>query len=112
MWKRVVVIGLAGSAWAVTTLDVIGLLPAGYTDGMDRVVVGVAVCATGKLMLLGHQRPIGAAYDLGYQNGRRDQMRKANTRQQSVSPIRRAPLGVSDFNYRTTRKQGRALTGV
>lgn len=106
MWKRIVVRGIATAAWTATTLNAVGLMP--YPDQVDRVVVGIAVCATARLMFWCHQRPLGAAYDLGYEAGRRDQMRKANTR--------RAPIildtGKRRAQERTTELPERRLTEV
>lgn len=93
--KRYAVCVAAGVAWAVVVMDSIGLLPVDYTMEAGRVAFGGAILASVQLMLWSHQRPIGQAYDLGYEAGRRDQMRVAN---RPVTPIRRNAGGLVEFN--------------
>lgn len=92
--------------WLAVVADAFSLLPPWYTAGMDRLMIALAVCGSGRLMLWCYQRPLGAVYQVGYEDGRRDQMRDSNP-PRNVSPIRRVPGGFSEFN-RTHGKQLRA----
>jgi len=74
--------------WLTAGSDILGCIPEGYDDGLSRFAAAVAICCTAWLMMQGHQRPIGKAYELGYQAGRRDQMVEANSR--PVSQLRPA----------------------
>ena len=76
--------------------DLFSLLPAAYDDSLARFAGFVALAATARLMLWCHNRPIGQAYELGYDRGHREALRERNRR--DLSPIRRATGGVSEFN--------------
>lgn len=106
MWKRAAVGAVAGVAWGVAAADLFSLLPAAYDDSLSRFAGFVALAATARLMLWCHNRPIGQAYELGYDRGRRDQMREANRRE--LSPIRRVAGGVGEFNMTHRRRLHRA----
>jgi hypothetical protein len=106
MWKRATTIAGTGIAWGVATADLFSLLPPAVDDSVARFALAVAVCGTGRLMLWCHSRPLAQAFQFGYDKGRRDQMREANARS-VVTPIRRAPLGLVEFN----RGYGRRVNG-
>lgn len=108
MWKRMTAVGLAGTGWAITTADALSLLPPGDHDSLARLAVGVAICASAQLMLWCHERPIAQAFDLGYYRGRRDQMREVNAR--PLSPIRRTPKGLGEFDRSHARAADRQET--
>ena len=86
MWmKRALVGALAGMAWSATVVEALDLGPAWYDAAVDRVVVAIAVCATGRIMLWCHNRPVAEAYEVGYHAGRREAMRDTNCGQRPVS---------------------------
>ena len=73
------------------------ILPPASSSEATMVLLSVAITCTASCMLQRFHRPLGAAYDLGYETGRRDAIRDA-TQRSSVSPIRRVPNGLSAFN--------------
>lgn len=88
--------------WLAVVADAFSLLPPWYTAGTDRLMIAAAVCGSGRLMLWCYQRPLGAVYQVGYEDGRRDQMREVNRRE--LSPIRRVAGGVGEFNATHRRR--------
>lgn len=76
--------------------DLFGALPSGIDDSLSRFALAAAIAGSFRLMLWTHSRPVAAAYEMGVEQGRREAMRAANRR--AVSPIRRAPSGLADFN--------------
>ena len=87
--KRAASIVAAGVGWAGLTLELFGTLPAPI-DHAGRMSAVLATAGTIRLMLWAHQRPIARAYELGYEMGRRDQMKDVNARptKASVAAIR------------------------
>lgn len=75
--KRAVSIAAAGVGWAGLILESVGMLPAPM-EHLGRLAAVLAVAGTIRLMLWAHQRPIARVYELGYEMGRRDQMKDAN----------------------------------
>ena len=96
MWVRATTIAGTGIAWGVATADLFSVLPPSMDDSLSRYALAVAMCGTARLMLWCHNRPLAQAFQFGYDKGRRDQMREANTR--PVSPIRREAHGLIEFN--------------
>lgn len=105
MWKRATVIAGTGIAWGVAAADLFNALPAAYDDSLSRFALGAAIAGSFRLMLWTHTRPIAAAYEMGMNQGRREAIREVN--RGTVSPIRRAPSGLADFN----RAHGKRLNG-
>lgn len=68
-------------------------------DARTLMLIGlsVALICSACIALQRHQRPLAAAFELGYELGRRDAIREA-TRRSNVSPIRRVERGLSEFN--------------
>lgn len=87
--KRAASIVAAGVGWAGLTLEVFGMLPP-PVDHVGRISAVLATAGTIRLMLWAHQRPIARAYELGYEMGRRDQMKDVNVShtKASVTAIR------------------------
>lgn len=85
MWKKPAAAIGAGLAWGVGVADVIPgvALP---TD-VARLCVMAAGVLTGFVMLRCYQRPLGAAYDLGYKAGRRDAVVEATRRVDNVTHL-------------------------
>lgn len=102
MWRKPTATAVAGVSWGLAAADIFApgvvLLPA---DG-ERLLLAVAVCSTLCLMIRCYQRPLGAAYDMGYEAGRRDVILEANRRE--LSPIKKVPLGLREFNRANLHK--------
>jgi hypothetical protein len=92
--KKMLAVVVAGVAWGVAFADLVPGVP--ITEPMLMVALSVAICATAYVMMNCYQRPLGDAYTIGYEMGRRDAMLAANRR--DVSPIRREPRGLGAFN--------------
>ena len=69
--------------WAVLAFEVTPFGP--HLDSLSRLALAVAACGTLRMMLWNHQRPISRAYELGYEMGRRDQMKDINARKTKAS---------------------------
>lgn len=69
-----------------------GFLPHEQSEPFMLLGLSVALLSSACLVLQRHQRPLGAAFELGYDMGRRDAMRDAN--KSNVTPIRRT---LSDY---------------
>lgn len=62
------------------------------------VSLSLALICSACMALWKHQRPLGAAYEMGYEAGRRDAIREASGRRRAnVTPIRRDADGGSEF---------------
>jgi hypothetical protein len=94
MSKKMVATVVAGIAWGVSFCDLIPSVP--LTDHMFALAMALAVVSTAYVMMHCYQRPLGDAYEIGYEMGRRDAILRANER--AVSPIRREPHGLGAFN--------------
>jgi uncharacterized membrane protein len=84
--KRGMVVGVAGVAWAGVITEAAGLLPEPLAN-IGRLAAVLATAATFWLMLSAHTRPIARAYQLGYEMGRRDQMKAVNTPRESAAAV-------------------------
>lgn len=96
MWKKRAATVLAGVTWAAAGTQAMPGLPYWMSAPGMMFALAVAVSATAYLAMHCYQRPLGEAYELGYERGRRDAMRAAN--RSSLAPIRRASAGVSQSN--------------
>lgn len=68
---------IAGASWGTVGFDVID--PAELLTGQQTgFLLAVAVCSSAFLMMRCYQRPLGVAYDMGYEAGRRDALLEAN----------------------------------
>jgi len=68
---------LAGTSWGCAIADVIGLLD--LTPKQSNFALAAAITLTAAVMVCVRRRPLGAAYDLGYEMGRRDAIRSQNS---------------------------------
>lgn len=102
MLGKVATIGGAVGGWTgaltVATLALIGRVQHETAQPLMLLMLSVALLASACLALSSHQRPLGAAFELGYDMGRRDAIREATQRSSNVSPIRRVKGGLSEFN--------------
>lgn len=89
-------IGGWGVALAVATLALTGEVPHEVAQPLMLLVLSVALLASACLALRSHQRPLGAAFELGYDMGRRDAIREG-TKRGNVSPLRRKG-GLSEYS--------------
>lgn len=64
---------------------------------LTMVLLSIGLFSSASLVFRRRSAPLGAAFELGYNAGRRDAIREA-TRHASVSPIRRVPNGLGAFN--------------
>lgn len=101
MLCRVATTGGAIGGWsgalAMVGLSLLDLMEDMTAQTLMLVLLSVALICSACLVLQRHQRPLGAAFELGYDMGRRDAIREATARS-NVSPIRRAKGGLSEFN--------------
>ena len=67
---------IAGIGWAVAALDMLGVLD--LTFEQSNFALCAAVALTAGVMLCIRRRPLGTAYDMGYEHGRRDAVRLAS----------------------------------
>jgi hypothetical protein len=100
MLCRVATVGGAVGGWG-TALAMVALSLTNHMDDMTAqtimlVALSVGLLASACLALRSHQRPLGAAFELGYDMGRRDAIREG-TRRTNVAPIRRKG-GLSEFS--------------
>lgn len=65
-----------------------GALPFERQNAVMLLALSVALLTSSCLALRRHQRPLGSAFELGYDEGRRDAIREL-TRRSNVSPLRR-----------------------
>lgn len=63
----------ATAGWGIALADAIGLIH--LTLAQSQLALGAGMTLTAGIMLCVRRRPLGAAYDLGYEEGRRDAMR-------------------------------------
>jgi hypothetical protein len=99
--KKMLAVVVAGVAWGVAFCNLIPGVPVTLT--MFALALAVAVVASGYVMVHCYQRPLGDAYTIGYEMGRRDAMLAANRR--DVSPIRREPRGLGAFNIEALKSK-------
>jgi hypothetical protein len=91
-------VGGWGVAVAVAVLEMFGKVDHDRMGApMLLLSLSAALICSACLALRRHQRPLGAAYELGYDQGRRDAIRDA-TKRSNVSPIRRVERGLSEFS--------------
>lgn len=64
-----------------------GVLSFERENAVMMVALSVATVCSACLALQRHQRPLGSAFELGYEEGRRDAIREL-TRRSNVTPIR------------------------
>jgi hypothetical protein len=64
---------------------------------LTMLMLAMGAFSSAVIMNRRKQAPLGAAFELGYNEGRRDAIRDATART-SVAPIRRVPNGLSSFN--------------
>jgi hypothetical protein len=64
---------------------------------LTMILLAVGAFSSAVIMNRRKQAPLGAAFELGYNEGRRDAIRDASLRTR-VTPIRRVPNGLSTFN--------------
>lgn len=57
-------------------LDAIGVI--GLEDSQSNFALGLAMTLSAGVMLCIRRRPLGQAYDMGYETGRRDAIRAAS----------------------------------
>lgn len=87
--------------WATAVgVAVSGALPFERQNAVMLLSLAVALICTACLAMGRHQRPLGSAFELGYDEGRRDAIREL-TRRSNVAPIRRVKGGLSEFNRET-----------
>lgn len=65
-----------------------GVLPFEQQNAVMLLALSVAILSSACMALERHQRPLGSAFELGYDEGRRDAIREL-TRRSNVSPLRR-----------------------
>jgi hypothetical protein len=99
MSKKMVATVVAGIAWGVSFSDLIPGAP--LTDRMFALAVAIAVVSTAYVMMHCYQRPLGDAYEIGYEMGRRDAILEANRR--DVSPMRRDPRTLGTFSIQALK---------
>ena len=99
MLCKVMVWAGAAVGWGTAIADVILASWGQRGELICMTALSVGIVCTAKLLLMQHQRPMAMAYDIGYEMGRRDAIRDA-TRRTNVSPIRRVPNGLGEFNKR------------
>lgn len=101
MLCRVATVGGAVGGWASAlaagVLALGGKVPFEAAQTFMLVTLSVAILASACLALRSHQRPLGAAFELGYDMGRRDAIRE-RTKRTNVAPIRRGKDGLSEFH--------------
>ena len=66
----------AAAAWLAAAADMMGLLD--LTLEQSQFALCVALAMSAGVMLCIRRRPLGDAYDMGYENGRRDALRASN----------------------------------
>src|SRR5690349_20215205 len=76
---------------------VTGSLPFEKQNAVMLLSLSVAILSSACMALQKHQRPLGSAFELGYDEGRRDAIRELS-RRSNVAPIRRVKGGLSEFN--------------
>jgi putative exporter of polyketide antibiotics len=93
------VVGVGTALWIAI------FLPFAHDREMPVMLLclSLAIVCGIKLMLNSYRRPLGQAFDLGYETGRKDAIREANRR--GVSPVRKAPNGLTAFNVETTPRR-------
>lgn len=81
--------GGAVAGWIVATALAFFPLDLGEESRMALTMISlsVALFCCGHVALRRHQRPVAAAYQMGYEMGRRDALRGANLA--TVTPLRR-----------------------
>lgn len=84
-----------GSAVATATLGLMGRVPHETAQPLMLLMLGVGAVSSACLALRSHQRPLGAAFELGYEMARRDAIREA-TKRSNVTPIRGARERLSE----------------
>jgi len=72
-----------------------GAFPFEKQNAIMLLSLSVALLSSACMALQRHQRPLGSAFELGYDEGRRDAIREL-TRRSNVSPLRRPK--VSEFD--------------
>lgn len=84
--------------WATAlAVALTGALSFERENAVMMVALAVGMVCSACLALQRHQRPLGAAFELGYDEGRRDAIREL-TRRSNVSPIRRVKGGLSEYS--------------
>ncbi len=88
-----------GSALGFACLGVAGWVDDETVSELMLLGVSVALICSAALVLRRHERPLGAAFEMGYDMGRKDAIREASGRPAwgNVSPIRRGADGSSVF---------------
>jgi hypothetical protein len=77
MVRTKVAMVLAGAGWVSALADMLGALD--LSTKQSNFCLAAAVTLTAGVMLCVRRRPLGAAYDLGYENGRRDALLTNNS---------------------------------
>ena len=89
----------AVSGWTLAVLT--WLAPSvPYEDTVPAMLLclSVALLCSACLVLQRHQRPLGAAFEMGYDQGRKDAIRDATVRAGNVSPMRRTTRTLCDMD--------------
>jgi hypothetical protein len=68
---------LAAAGWAFSVVDMLGVID--LSAKQSNFCLAAAAVLTAMVMLCVRRRPLGAAYDLGYENGRRDALLTNNS---------------------------------
>lgn len=90
MLMRVGMIGGALAGWvAAAVLTVVDVIDQDRAVMAQSLALSVALICSACLALQRHQRPLGTAFEMGYDRGRRDAIREASARTK-VTPIRTA----------------------
>lgn len=92
---------VAGIAWGAAFADLLPGVP--MTSKVFTLALALAIVASAYVMINCYQRPLGDAYEIGYEMGRRDAILTANRR--ALSPIRRAEHGLGAFNIEALRSK-------
>jgi hypothetical protein len=71
-----VAVAAAAVSWGLALADNVGLI--NLDDKQSNFCLAAAITLTACVMTCIRRRPLGAAYDLGYENGRRDAMVQNN----------------------------------
>lgn len=75
MRNRTTIVTAAGAAtgWCIALAEAFGVIHLTLTQ--SQVALGAGMTMTAGIIACVRRRPLGAAYDLGYEDGRRDAMR-------------------------------------
>ena len=93
----------ASVGWGGAVLN-IAFTPFSLERGLlvSMTLLSLAIVCTAKLIVSHHQRPMAAAFNLGYEQGRRDSIREATRRAAQVPTIGQVPNGwLGEVNRRS-----------